>query len=73
MREQLKHLRDLETELHEVNQAFAAAARPLAVASELNDQQRQEIGAQLRAAQARWETVTRQISQVFQTDSADGR
>jgi hypothetical protein len=73
MSEQLKQLQELEAQLHEVNQAFARAARPLALASDLNDEQRRQIGAQLRAAQGRWEVVTRQISEVFQTGSADGR
>jgi flagellar biosynthesis chaperone FliJ len=72
MSEQLKQLQDLEALLHEVNQEFARAARPLYRMTDLNNEQRQKIGAQLRAAAARWESVTQQISQALGTGSAPG-
>jgi flagellar biosynthesis chaperone FliJ len=72
MSEQLKQLQDLEAELREVNREFARAARPLDRMTDLNNEQRQKIGAQLRAAAARWESVTQQISQVLGTGSAPG-
>ena len=72
MSEQLKQLQDLEAQLHEVNQELDRAARPLDRMTELNIEQRQKLGAQLRAVQARWESVTEQISQVLGTDSAPG-
>ncbi len=72
MSDQLTQLQDLEAQLHEVNQEFARAAQPLYRMTDLNDEQRKTIGAQLRAAMARWEFVTEQISQVLGTDSAPG-
>ena len=69
MSEQLKQLQDLQAQLHEVNQEFARAARPLYRLTDLNKDQRRVIGAQLRAAQAQWELVTQQISQALGTGS----
>jgi hypothetical protein len=66
MIEQLKQLEDLHAQLHEINLEFAQAALPLAGASDMTDAQRQRIGSHLRAAQARWEAVTRQISQLLE-------
>ena len=66
---QLEHLAD---ELHAVNQELARAARPLEAQRELNDEQKREIGAHLRAGQARWEDVTRRISRVLQADGGSG-
>ena len=71
MSEQLRRLRELEVELREVNRHFELVARPLARLSELNEAQRQQLADRLRAAQVHWEAVTRQISQVLRTDSAD--
>ena len=68
MSERLTHLQRLAAELHEANQELARASRPLQGQRDLNDEQKREIGAQLRAGQARWEDVTRQISQVLQAD-----
>ena len=63
-------LRELITELHEVNAELADAARPLEL-GDLNDAQRQAIGANLRAGLVRWESVTRRINQAL-GGSADG-
>ena len=71
MSEQLKRLRELEGELREVTRDFELVARPLVRLSEMNDAQRQQLADRLRVVQARWEAVTRQISQVLRTDSAD--
>jgi hypothetical protein len=68
MNDQLIQLRELETQLHEANQECARASRPLDRLSELNGAQREQVGAQLRSAWARWEAVTRQISQVLKSD-----
>jgi hypothetical protein len=73
MIERLKQLQELHAQLHEVNQEFARAALPLAGASDLSDEQRRQLGAQLRSAQASWEAVTQRISQVLQHGSADGQ
>ena len=64
MSEQLKQLQELETQLHEVNQEFARAALPLDQ-TDLNDEQQEKLGAQLRAVLARWESVTQRISLVL--------
>ena len=66
--EQLTNLERLRAELHEVNQELARAARPLDRISDLNEEQRQHVAAQLRAGLARWESVTQRISQVLGTD-----
>ena len=71
MSDQLIQLQRLADELHEVNQELARAARPLAGQPELSDDQKRDIGARLRAGLARWEDVTRQISQVLQADDAN--
>jgi hypothetical protein len=71
MIEQLRQLEELHAQLHEVNLEFAQAALPLAGASDMTDEQRRQIGSRLRAAQARWEAVARQISQVLETGIAD--
>jgi hypothetical protein len=73
MIEQLQQLQELQAQLHEINQEFARAALPLGGSSDLSDEQRRQIGVQLRSAQARWEAVTRQISQVLQDGNADGQ
>jgi hypothetical protein len=72
MSEQLTQLRRLADELHEINQELSRAARPLEGRPELDDRQKQDIGARLRAGLARWEDVTRQISRALQTDGATG-
>jgi hypothetical protein len=72
MSERLTQLQRLADELHEVNQELARAGRPLEGLPDLNDDQKREIGTRLRAGQARWEDVTRRISQVLQADSANG-
>ena len=72
MSEQLKHLQELEAQLHEVNQEFARAARPLQRVSQMNGEQRDQLAGQLRAMFERWEAVTRQISQVLQSGNGNG-
>jgi hypothetical protein len=69
---QLKQLRDLEAQLHEVNQELARAALPLMQVSELGDEERRQVGARLRSGLARWEAISREISQVLQTGSSSG-
>jgi hypothetical protein len=70
MSEQLKQLQDLEVQLRQVNEEFAKAARPLERLSELNQKQRQDVAAELRAWLARWERVTHEIEQVIGMESA---
>jgi hypothetical protein len=70
MTEQVKQLEELRAQLREANREFARAALPLAGASDMTDEQRRQLGSQLRAAQARWEVVTRQISRVLHEESA---
>ena len=72
MSEKLRQLQALETQLHEVNQEFSRADGSLYRMTDLDDEQRKSIGTQLRAVQSRWESVSRQISQAFGTDSATG-
>lgn len=67
MSEQLKHLLELEAQLHEVNRAFAAASRPLERLSEMNLQEREQVAAGLRAAQARWEQLSGEIAELLRT------
>ena len=72
MSEQLKQLQALQAQLHEVNQELVRAARPLERVSEMNDKQRGQLADQLREGLARWETVTRQISQALEAGGAAG-
>ena len=72
MNEQLTQLQSLEARLHEVNQECARAAVPLERLDEMNEAQRRELAAQIRASLARWEAVTQQISQVLRSDVATG-
>ena len=72
MSAQLTELERLEAELHEVNQECARAAVPLDRLDEMNEAQRRELAAQIRASLARWEAVTQQISQVLRSDVATG-
>jgi len=72
MTAQLKQLQELEAQLHEVNLELARSALPLKRAPELDDEVRRRIGAELRSGLARWEAVSRQISQVLQTGSTHG-
>lgn len=70
MSEQLKHLQELEAQLHEVNEEFARAAQPLYQTTVPNYEQREEMGRELRALQSRWESVLQRISQVLGICSA---
>ena len=72
MSERLTQLQRLADELDEVNQELSRAARPLEGRPDLNDEQKLEIGTRLRAGLARWDDVTRQISQVLLADSTNG-
>jgi hypothetical protein len=72
MSERLTQLQRLADELHEVNQELSRAARPLDGHPDLDDQQKLEIGTRLRVGLARWDDVTRRISQVLQADGANG-
>ena len=72
MTEQLTQLQRLQAELHVVNEEFTRAAQPLYRMTGLNDEQRTKIRTQLLAVQARWESVTQQISQVLGTGGAKG-
>ena len=71
MSEQLKQLENLQTLLHEVNEEFSRAARPLENLSELDGEQREQIGAALKKIFARWEAVTKQISRALQIPVQD--
>jgi hypothetical protein len=68
----LKQLQDLEAELHEVNEALAHAARPLDHLSDMDEAQRQQLAAQLRAVLARWEAVTQRISHALRAGGDGG-
>lgn len=70
---QLEQLQVLRTELSEVNQQLAEAARPLNRLADLNGEQRQHLSKELRAKLARWESVTKQISSVLGTNSDRGQ
>lgn len=72
MSEQLKQLQELLAQLHEVNQEFARAARPLDRMTDLNEEQQKAVRAPLLAAWARWESVTQRISQALEIASARG-
>jgi len=72
MLDSVKQLEELETRLSEVNQLLVQAARPLDQTPELNEQQREQVGTQLRAGLARWEAVTQQIAQVLETINEKG-
>jgi hypothetical protein len=71
--DELTELGRLQAELHEVNEHLAQAARPLDRLAELNEEQRREVAAKIRAGLARWESVTQRISQVMGSGSANGQ
>ena len=64
-------LGELIAELHEVNAELADAARPLEL-GDLNDAQRQAVGANLRAGLARWENITQRIAKALNGSSNGG-
>ena len=72
MNDQLRQLQELQVQLQEVNKDFARAAQPLERLSEMNLKQREQLADQIRVVWARWEAITRQISQVLHSDSAGG-
>jgi hypothetical protein len=63
MNPHLTKLQELTAELHEVNQQFSEAARPLEHV--LNEQEKDVVRAQLLENLARWESVSEQIRRVF--------
>jgi hypothetical protein len=63
MNAQLTKLQELTAELHEVNQQFSEAARPLEHV--LNEREKDAVRAQLLAGLARWENVSEQIRRVL--------
>lgn len=67
MSQQLKQLHELETQLHEVNEVFAAASREVNRVSELSLEERQQLATRLREVQGRWEAVTSQICELIRT------
>jgi hypothetical protein len=69
MSEQFRQLQDLRSQLHEVDGELVLAAKPLAGLGDLSLAQREQVAARIRAALARWEAVTKEISQVLQTAS----
>jgi hypothetical protein len=66
MNEQLQQLQDLADQLHEANEEFAQAAKPLHALRDLSFEQQQRIAAALRKAQERWRSLTEQISETLQ-------
>jgi len=63
-------LAELIDELHEVNQQLVEAARPLHRLPDLNQDQRQVVGDQIRAGLARWESVRQRIAEVLGPEEA---
>ena len=61
MATQSEELAELIKELHEINQDFAEAAKPLERLADLNEEARDQLAEQLRARMARWEGITRKI------------
>ena len=72
MCEQLNNFQDLKNQLHEVNREFARAAQLLYRTTDLNNEHWQTTGTQLRAVQARWESMTQGISHLLGTGRAAG-
>ena len=69
-------LAELIDELDVVNQQLVAAARPLQRLPDLNQDQRQVVGDQIRAGLARWESVRQRIAEVLEPHEGvqeDGR
>ena len=67
----LKKLCTLEAQLHEVNDELRRAAQPLDELDDLNEEQRDQLAAGIRAGLARWETVTQQIAQMLKDYKPD--
>ena len=63
--EELASLLRLQDELHAVNEELARSGLPLTQGVELNDEQKQRIGAEIRAGLARWEGLTQRIAHVL--------
>jgi hypothetical protein len=62
---ELADLLRLQDELHAVNEELVKAARPVTQGVELNGEQKQQVGAAIRAGLKRWESVTQRIAQVL--------
>lgn len=58
-------LSELIERLHEVNRQLSEAARPLDHPADLDLEQREQLGKQIRAVLERWETLTQQIRQAL--------
>jgi ABC-type transporter Mla MlaB component len=71
--DELTQLQRLQVELHDVNEEFANAARPLKGLSEMNDEEREKVAKELRERLARWESVTQQISHVMGAGVVSGQ
>lgn len=65
-------LEPLLNELHEINRQFLDAATPLRTREYLDQEARDQLGARLREALARWESITSKIHQVLEHDGASG-
>lgn len=61
MSQQITQLERLESELRQVDEELARAARPLEALDELDLEQRKQLAGSIRAALARWESLTREI------------
>lgn len=61
-------LSELIDELHQANQKFADAARPLRSLAELNSDQRKKLAEDLRAEMVCWEKITQRIAGVLERD-----
>ena len=72
MSERLTQLRRLHAQLLEVNEELSRAARPLERLDDLDEAQRQDVAAHIRAELARWDAVTREISEVLGSAGANG-
>ena len=73
MKSRSAQLAELIDELHEVNQRLVEAARPLQRLPELDLDDRQFLGDQIRAGLARWESVRQRIAEVFEDPPEDAR
>lgn len=59
-------------DLHEINRELAEAAKPLDRLQDLDEKARDQLASKLRAALARWESLTLKIHQVLKQDGTTG-
>lgn len=71
MSKDLKKLVALQAQLHDVNEELKQAARPLDQLDDLKQDERDQVGVEIRAGLARWDTVTQQIAQMLKDYSPD--